>query len=202
MNAHMPPLLDPREVARCFGAASATYDAAASLQAEVRAELLSRLDLLASAPAAVLDLGAGTGQGALQIKRRFRRATVTAADIAAPMVRQARRRSRLWRPILEDARGPIGPCKLRVRTGDFPGTAPACERYLSRDAAIPAAPPVVPLRRRTARPTSPIVVHASAGAASPSFPALPPSATGARAARGSSRRRRRAGSSGQPCRAR
>lgn len=99
MNAHMPPLLDPREVARCFGAASATYDAAASLQAEVRAELLSRLDLLASAPAAVLDLGAGTGQGALQIKRRFRRATVTAADIAAPMVRQARRRSRLWRPI-------------------------------------------------------------------------------------------------------
>lgn len=99
MNAPAPPILDPREVARCFGAASATYDAAASLQSEVRAELFSRLDLLADPPATVLDLGAGTGQGALAIKRRFRRAAVTAADIAAPMVQQARRRSRLWRPI-------------------------------------------------------------------------------------------------------
>jgi hypothetical protein len=45
---------------------------------------------------------------------------------------------RLWRPILADARGPIGPCRLNVRTGDFPGTAPRCERYLGVDAAIPA----------------------------------------------------------------
>src|SRR5512139_3044725 len=82
---------------------------------------------------------------------------------------------RLWRPILEDARGPIGPCKLRVRTGDFPGTAPACERYLSRDAAVPSAPPTVPARRRTARATAPIVVHAGGGAAAaaPPLPDLP-----------------------------
>jgi hypothetical protein len=33
---------------------------------------------------------------------------------------------RLWRPILEDERGPIGPCRLAVRTGHFPGTAPVC----------------------------------------------------------------------------
>jgi hypothetical protein len=61
---------------------------------------------------------------------------------------------RLWRPILEDERGPIGPCRLAVRTGNFPGTAPTCERYLSRDAAIPAAPPPEPERRRsrTVRP--------------------------------------------------
>jgi hypothetical protein len=64
---------------------------------------------------------------------------------------------RLWRPILEDARGPIGPCRLGVRGGDFPGTAPICERYLSRDAAIPAAAPVVPLRRRAPRPAGPVV---------------------------------------------
>ncbi|WP_242339518.1 MULTISPECIES: hypothetical protein [Anaeromyxobacter] len=64
---------------------------------------------------------------------------------------------RLWRPILEDARGPIGPCRLGVRTGDFPGTAPACERYLSRDAAIPTAPPPTQLRRRAPRPSSPLV---------------------------------------------
>jgi hypothetical protein len=87
---------------------------------------------------------------------------------------------RLWRPILEDARGPIGPCKLRVRTGDFPGTAPACERHLSRDAAVPSAPPAAPLRRRAARAVAPLVVHAHGGAAAP-LPIAPPRAPAAAA---------------------
>lgn len=93
------PQLDPRAVARSFGAASGSYDAAAWLQTAVRDELLSRLDLLRAPPRAVLDLGAGTGLGALAIKRRFRRARVTAADLAAPMLEVARSRSRFWRPI-------------------------------------------------------------------------------------------------------
>ncbi len=69
---------------------------------------------------------------------------------------------RLWRPILEDARGPIGPCLLKVRTGDFPGTAPACERYLSRDQAVPAAAPAAPARHRAPRPAGPVVHRAHA----------------------------------------
>ena len=68
---------------------------------------------------------------------------------------------RLWRPILEDERGPIGPCRLGVRTGDFPGTAPACERYLSREAAVPSAAPAAPARRRTPRPAGPVVHRAA-----------------------------------------
>jgi hypothetical protein len=65
---------------------------------------------------------------------------------------------RWWRPILEDARGPIGPCRLEVRLGDFPGTAPACERYLGRGAAIPTAlPETPPTRRRPPRPAGPLV---------------------------------------------
>jgi hypothetical protein len=72
---------------------------------------------------------------------------------------------RLWRPILEDARGPIGPCMLKVRTGDFPGTAPACERFLSRAEAVPAIAPAAPARRRAARPVTPVVHHAAAAAA-------------------------------------
>jgi hypothetical protein len=64
---------------------------------------------------------------------------------------------RLWRPILEDERGPIGPCRLQVRTGDFPGSAPRCERYLARDAALPAKPPPPPPRRHAA--SAPLVRH-------------------------------------------
>jgi hypothetical protein len=71
---------------------------------------------------------------------------------------------RLWRPILESERGPIGPCRLEVRTGDFPGTAPACERHLSRDEAVPPAAPPEPARRRSARAASP-VVHRGGGPA-------------------------------------
>lgn len=95
MNAQ----LDPRAVAASFGAASSRYDAAAWLQAMVREELLSRLTLLPAPPRDVLDLGAGTGAAALAMKRRFRRASVTAVDIAAPMLNVARRHSRFWRPI-------------------------------------------------------------------------------------------------------
>jgi malonyl-CoA O-methyltransferase len=91
--------LDPHVVAASFGAASRRYDAAAWLQGAARAELLSRLELLRAPPGAVLDLGAGTGLAAREIKRRYRRAAVTVADIAAPMLDVARRHSRFWRPI-------------------------------------------------------------------------------------------------------
>jgi len=91
--------LDPRAVATSFGAASLSYDGAAWLQGMARMELLSRLELLRAPPATVLDLGAGTGIAARDIKRMFRRAEVTAADIAAPMLDVARRRSRFWRPV-------------------------------------------------------------------------------------------------------
>ena len=94
-----PAAIDPVAVARSFGAASRSYDAAATLQSAVREELLSRLDLLRQPPGTVLDLGAGTGIAAVQLKRRFRGAVVTAADIAAPMLQVARGRSRFWRPI-------------------------------------------------------------------------------------------------------
>ncbi len=68
---------------------------------------------------------------------------------------------RLWRPILEDARGPIGPCRLNVRTGDFPGTAPRCERYLGVDAAIPT-PPTAQRSVRHPSTAGPVVRRAGA----------------------------------------
>lgn len=72
--------------------------------------------------------------------------------------------------MLEDARGRIGPCLLKVRTGDFPGTAPSCERYLSRDAAVPSAPPPEVTRRRAARPAAPTVHHAGVATPAPPLP--------------------------------
>jgi malonyl-CoA O-methyltransferase len=86
-------------VARSFGAASRRYDDAAKLQSLVRDELLSRLSLLRETPRAVLDLGAGTGLGASALKRAYPRARVTATDLSAAMLGQARRHSRFWRPI-------------------------------------------------------------------------------------------------------
>jgi hypothetical protein len=77
---------------------------------------------------------------------------------------------RLWRPILEDDRGPIGPCRLGVRTGDFPGTAPACERHLSRDQAVPASAPEAITRRRAPRPVGPLVHRVAAAAESIPLP--------------------------------
>lgn len=70
---------------------------------------------------------------------------------------------RWWRPILEDARGPIGPCRLGVRTGDFPGTAPRCERYIGRDEAVPTLSSGRPAPRR-AEPRPPTLRPAGAAA--------------------------------------
>jgi malonyl-CoA O-methyltransferase len=85
------------EVRRAFGRAAATYDAAAELQRRVRDELLSRLDYVKLEPAAVLDLGAGTGHAALALKRRYPASTVVALDLAESMLREARRRQPLFR---------------------------------------------------------------------------------------------------------
>jgi hypothetical protein len=59
-----------------------------------------------------------------------------------------------------------------VRTGDFPGTAPACERYLSRDAAVPPVAPAEAPTRRAPRPAAP-VVHRAGQARPADNPPLP-----------------------------
>ncbi|HEX2790346.1 MAG TPA: malonyl-ACP O-methyltransferase BioC [Steroidobacteraceae bacterium] len=78
--------LDRRALARSFDRAAAGYDAAAQLQQRVRAELLERLRFFALAPQSILDLGAGTCQGAVALHRRYARARVIALDIAPGML--------------------------------------------------------------------------------------------------------------------
>jgi malonyl-CoA O-methyltransferase len=89
--------LDRRAVVTAFDRASASYDAAATLQARVRNELLGRLDELKVAPRSILDLGAGTGHSTRALKRRYPKALAVAVDIAPGMLDQARGQSRWLR---------------------------------------------------------------------------------------------------------
>ncbi len=93
----VPFRLDRAGVRHSFERASASYDGAAVLQTRVRAELLDRLQVMRLEPRVVLDLGAGTGRGALALKRLYRGATVIALDIAAGMLHEAKRNSRVFR---------------------------------------------------------------------------------------------------------
>ena len=89
--------LDVRRVRDSFSQAAGTYDAAAVLQATVRDELLRRLEVLRMEPAVVVDLGAGTGQASIALKRRYPGGRVVAMDIAHGMLLQARKRQTLLR---------------------------------------------------------------------------------------------------------
>ena len=90
-------ILDVPRVRKSFSRAAATYDASAVLQERVRAELLDRLDVLRMEPGVTVDLGAGTGQAAIALKRRYPRSRVLAIDIALGMLQQAKRRQTLLR---------------------------------------------------------------------------------------------------------
>ncbi len=83
--------LDRHALARSFDRAGAGYDAAAQLQQRVRAELLERLQFFALEPHTILDLGAGTCRGALELRRRYARARIIALDIAPGMLKAAPR---------------------------------------------------------------------------------------------------------------
>jgi malonyl-CoA O-methyltransferase len=89
--------LDKAGVRASFDRASATYDGAAVLQSRVAQELLSRLEPFDFRPRSLLDLGAGTGRIAAQLKRRYRRARVIALDLSPGMLREAGRQGRVFR---------------------------------------------------------------------------------------------------------
>ncbi len=111
-----PARLDIAQLRRSFNRASAGYDRAAILQREVREELLARLELTLIEPRRVLDAGAGTGHGSVALARRFRRARITALDLAEGMLRQTRR-NRPWRSKVSAVCGDIA--RLPLATGSF-----------------------------------------------------------------------------------
>ena len=87
--------LDIRRVRRAFNRAAGTYDAAAVLHADVRDNLLARLDWMVAAPRVVLDAGAGTGHASRALIRRYPKALVIALD-SSPRMLQAAGRQQAW----------------------------------------------------------------------------------------------------------
>ncbi len=90
--------LDTSRVRRSFDRAAPGYDDNAVLQAEVRDNLLARLDLMALSPRVVVDAGAGTGHAARALKRRYPTALVVALDLAPRMLLAAGRQRSWLRP--------------------------------------------------------------------------------------------------------
>jgi malonyl-CoA O-methyltransferase len=92
-----PYAIDGARIRRSFSLAAGAYEESAVLQARVREELLGRLDLVRLEPRCIVDLGAGTGRGAIALKARYRRAEVIALDLSEAMLAVARRRQTLFR---------------------------------------------------------------------------------------------------------
>lgn len=95
----MSPTFDPHHLRHAFGRAAQSYEATAVLQKEVETRLLESLDYLDDRkPEVVLDLGAGPGRASAAIKQRWPKAQVVAVDMALPMLREAKKKARWWRP--------------------------------------------------------------------------------------------------------
>ena len=86
------PRLDRAAIRRYANRASSSYDGAAVLARELRDSMLRRLDFIAFTPAAILDLGCGTGESAAALAARWPSARVVAVDFAPAMLEAIARR--------------------------------------------------------------------------------------------------------------
>jgi malonyl-CoA O-methyltransferase len=90
--------LEPARVRRSFDRAARTYDDTAVLHAEVREDLLQRLQLVTLVPRVVLDAGAGTGHASRALKRLYPKAQVVALDSSLEMLKVAGKQQSWLRP--------------------------------------------------------------------------------------------------------
>lgn len=103
-------MLDKRAVRRAFEQAAPTYDAAATLQNEICARMLERLEYVRYAPSAILDAGSGTGNAVQPLLARYPGASLIVLDLSHAMVERARRRVRWWQALPGWRRAPHAVC--------------------------------------------------------------------------------------------
>ena len=77
--------VDKSKVAKSFGAAAKGYDQVSVLQRAVSERLIERLDLIKLTPENILDIGAGTGQSARSLAKKFKRSRVFQLDLSQRM---------------------------------------------------------------------------------------------------------------------
>lgn len=94
------------------------YDDHAALEQEVCRRLLERTEFNRRSPLQILDLGCGTGDGSVQLKRSFRKAQVAGLDTSMAMLSQLRRRSGMLRPVRAVC-GDIGALPFANRSADM-----------------------------------------------------------------------------------
>jgi malonyl-CoA O-methyltransferase len=87
----VPPVPDRAAVSRVFERVSSDVDAWAFVLDDVRQRLLERLAPMTVVPARVLELGGGTGRGALALAQVYPAAYIVACDLSIGMCRRARR---------------------------------------------------------------------------------------------------------------
>ncbi len=78
-----------RAVQRAFSHASDSYDAHAVLQREIGDRLLAHMEFTKIEPRRILDIGCGTGYFTRLLRKKFRRAEITAIDLSPTMIQQA-----------------------------------------------------------------------------------------------------------------
>src|ERR1700752_4363077 len=97
MSSHDEARRDPLRLEaatgrRAFERAAATDDAAAVLQREIGQRMAERLAIVKLQPAAILDLGCGTGEGMAESSAGFPAAHLVGLDFALAMLAVARNR--------------------------------------------------------------------------------------------------------------
>jgi len=86
-------MIDKKKIRQSFNSHAASYDESAHLQRRVAEELAERIKLLSIRPAAILDIGTGTGYIPLSMNRLFPAASLQACDLARGMLLVARGKS-------------------------------------------------------------------------------------------------------------
>jgi len=77
-------------VKRSFSKAANSYDAHAVLQREIADRLLTHLEFTKLEPARIVDIGCGTGYFTRLLRRKYKKATIIAADLSEAMVNTTR----------------------------------------------------------------------------------------------------------------
>lgn len=103
------PFPEKHAVRRSFERAAATYDRNNVLQCEIGIRLLKHLEPVKLEPAAIVDVGCGTGLFFAELRKRFPGAALYGVDIAHAMLRRAAARTPWWLRAL-GIRGPRLAC--------------------------------------------------------------------------------------------